>query len=105
MCRDSRDSSTVVSECADDTGIEVMRWKECLEDEEMVERMWKEKVVDRNARWITVSPYAVIGEDHFNRIDAIPRRLCELAQSTADYCQNLDEFNEGIPYCSVSLVG
>ena len=104
-CRDGGDSTIVVRECADKTGVDVARMKECLEDEGMIERMWMEKVVDREARWITVSPYAVIGNEHVNRIDAIPRQLCELAQSNADYCRNMDEFSEGIPYCSITLVG
>lgn len=104
-CRDGGDSTIVVRECADKTGVDVARMKDCLEDEGMIERMWMEKVVDREARWITVSPYAVIGDEHVNRIDAIPRQLCELAQSNADYCRNMEEFSEGILYCSITLVG
>ena len=104
-CRDGGDSTIVVRECVDKTGVDVARMKECLEDEGMIERMWMEKVVDREARWITVSPYAVVGDEHVNRIDAIPRQLCELAQSNADYCRNMEEFSEGIPYCSITLVG
>lgn len=104
-CRDGGDSTIVVRECVDKTGVDVARMKECLEDEGMIERMWMEKVVDREARWITVSPYAVVGDEHVNRIERFPRQLCELAQSNADYCPEYGGVSEGIPYCSITLVG
>lgn len=81
-----------------------MRLKQCLDSEEVVDRFWREKVVDRERRWITVSPYAMVGAEHLNRIDEIPQRLCDMAHSTAEYCSHIDHFNEGIPYCPVALI-
>lgn len=105
MNRHSPRSSSFAQKCADTYGYDVKMLKKCIDNPDVLERMWKRKVDDRHQGfWVSVSPYLSVNGEHIPRIEEIPRCICERVGMEKEACQNMPHLSEGRGYCMIKVI-
>ena len=105
MCRKKAEAASQMTECADETGYDVVDLGICLQDENFMTQLWKERVEElKTKRWYSISPYVLLNGQRVTRFEEFPDRICKALNKTDGFCSNLPTLPGIVPRCFIKNV-
>lgn len=103
-CSHGKDGYGKMTQCADEAGYAVEDIGKCLQDENFITTLWKEKMTDlKNKKWYSVSPYILLNGERVSWLEEIPERICALVQKENGFCKQLPSLPIAIPLCRIRI--
>ena len=98
-------STSFTRYCADLHGIEVADLKECIEDPTTLKTIRTRQLAELSqGLWTTVSPYIMVGNEHFPRIEELPAWICSQLGEESNACLNMPQLSEGRGFCMIRVI-